>query len=157
MDVYSNIATDGYRIFYLDILMDPEIWGKHGWNFLNSVVLSYPISPTNQDKINYLNFFNSLQYVLPCYKCQVNFSKKLIKYPLSNFLDTRESLLKWIIDVHNDINVSNNKKFYSYPDAVVAIEEDLKPPSNLILYTSIIANIILTSLILCKRNNIIKL
>ena len=33
--------------------MLPEIWGKHGWNFLHLITMGYPDNPTEDEKRQY--------------------------------------------------------------------------------------------------------
>ena len=90
--------------------MKPEVWGPHAWIFLHSITLEYPNNPTNEDKLNIKNFFNSVGLVLPCQKCRLNFNSHLKKYPLTDkVLESKSSLVKWMIDIHNCVNVMNNK------------------------------------------------
>ena len=55
--------------------MNPEIWGPSAWMFLHSVSLAYPKNPDEEDRLNYGNFFNNLQPILPCQKCSNNYPK----------------------------------------------------------------------------------
>lgn len=96
--------------------MDPNIWGPHGWIFLHTITLNYPKTPTEQDKQNYKNFFNNLLYVLPCNNCAHNYQLHLKKYPIHNFLNTRTHLIKWLIQIHNEVNSILNKPQFSYSD-----------------------------------------
>ena len=81
----------------------PKIWGPHGWKFLHYVSLGYPEKPTDKEKIYYKNFYYSLQNVLPCEKCAQNYKKNIIEYPIDNHLQNRDSLVKWVIDIHNKV------------------------------------------------------
>ena len=53
--------------------LQPQIWGPHGWKFIHYVSLGYPENPTINDKNFYKNFYYSLQDVLPCEKCRINY------------------------------------------------------------------------------------
>lgn len=98
--------------------MDPNVWGKHGWIFLHSIVLAYPDKPSDIDKEHIILFFNSLKNVLPCDKCRQHFSKNLIKYPLdNNVISSKNTLNKWLIDIHNEVNIQTGKPTISYKDA----------------------------------------
>ena len=55
----------------------PNLWGPHGWKFMHYISLGYPINPTSEDKINYKNFYYSLQDILPCDKCAINYQKNI--------------------------------------------------------------------------------
>lgn len=99
--------------------MLPEIWGRYAWNFLHLVTLDYPKNPTDTDKQNYYNFFNSVQHVLPCAKCRHNMTSHLKKYPLTNdILSNRDALIKWLIDLHNMVNYYTGKNMLSYSEAI---------------------------------------
>ncbi|QKF94765.1 ERV/ALR sulfhydryl oxidase [Fadolivirus algeromassiliense] len=103
--------------------MRPEVWGPHAWIFLHSITMNYPDKPSNQDKKEMKDFFSSLKYVLPCDKCSKNLQKHMIKYPLTdNVLSSRDSLIRWLIDIHNEVNRDNNKPIYSYSTAKNKLE-----------------------------------
>ncbi len=97
---------------------DPKIWGPHAWFFLETVVMAYPIKPTNEDKSKILLFFNTLQYVIPCDKCRINYSRHLKEHPLTNkILEDRDNLFKWIVTIHNLVDTSKKKttkEVYNY-------------------------------------------
>lgn len=108
--------------------MLPDIWGKHAWNFLHLVTLSYPINPSPADKQNYYNFFTNLQYVLPCEKCRNNMTKHLKKYPLTDkALSSRNELVKWCIDLHNIVNYYTGKPMLTYKEAMTEINKLAHP------------------------------
>jgi hypothetical protein len=96
----------------------PNIWGPHGWKFLHYVSLGYPSKPTEEDKRNYKNFYTSLQHILPCAKCASNYSHNLKKYPIDNHLSSRDTLIRWVIDIHNKVNNETGKKEYTYEEAL---------------------------------------
>ena len=96
----------------------PNIWGPHGWNFLHYVSLGYPQEPTENDKRYYKDFYTSLQNVLPCATCQGNYKKNLSELPIDDALQSRDSLVKWVIDVHNKVNKESNKRELGYDEAI---------------------------------------
>ena len=98
--------------------MDPDIWGPHAWMFLHSVTLAYPENPTDIDKTNFEMFFNSLQPVIPCKKCSDNYKIHIEQDPISNHLNNKENLVKWLINLHNKVNRLNGKKDYTYEEAI---------------------------------------
>jgi hypothetical protein len=105
-------------------MQSPNIWGPIAWNFLNHVVMSYPLTPTNEDKINMKNFFINLGTVLPCNKCKLNYLKHLEKHPLDDtVLASRTNLIKWLIDIHNEVNKSTGKRVLTYEEGVKSMLE----------------------------------
>ena len=109
--------------------MDPEIWGPHAWQFLHSITLSYPDNPTLEDKNNHAQFFNSIQNILPCQSCRDHYTQNLQDLPIEQHLDNKESLFRWLVDIHNRVNVMNNKREYSY-DEVTELYEKMYDKSN---------------------------
>lgn len=101
----------------------PNLWGPYGWNFLHFVTLGYPINPSNEHKKNYKIFFESLKNVLPCPKCAKHYEENLKSLPLTDdILDDKEKFIKWLIDMHNRVNVSNGKPEMEYNVARKLIE-----------------------------------
>tara|TARA_B100000900_G_scaffold118113_1_gene99563 strand:+ start:1649 stop:2083 length:435 start_codon:yes stop_codon:yes gene_type:complete len=98
--------------------LKPKIWGPHGWKFMHYVSLGYPNNPSEEDKRNYKDFYTSLQHILPCAKCANNYSHNLKKYPIDNHLGSRDTLVRWVIDIHNQVNNELNKKEYTYEEAL---------------------------------------
>ena len=96
----------------------PDIWGPHGWKFMHYVSLGYPDNPDKNQKTLYKNFYYSLQDVLPCDKCAENYKKNLLENPIDNHLDDRESLMKWVVDIHNSVNKELNKEILDYDTAI---------------------------------------
>jgi predicted RND superfamily exporter protein len=92
--------------------MNPSIWGPRAWFFLHSVTLNYPLYPSESDKTNYRDFFESIAHILPCDKCKHHYKENLVKYPIQ--LGTRDQLIQWMIDIHNDVNIQNNKPVWSF-------------------------------------------
>ena len=95
-------------------MVQPEIWGPNGWKFIHYVALNYPNNPNLQTKQNYKVFFENLQFVLPCKKCQKHYSNHIKKHKIDSYLHSAKSLFRWTIDIHNLANLSLHKKTYSY-------------------------------------------
>jgi len=119
--------------------MDPEIWGPHAWQFLHSITLSYPDNPTLEDKNNHAQFFNSIQNILPCQKCKDHYTQNLHILPIEQHLDNKESLFRWSVDLHNRVNVINNKREYSY-DEVTELYEKMYDKSEKSIGSKLIGN-----------------
>lgn len=94
--------------------MDNKIWGPNFWFTLHTVTLGYPDNPTYVDKRRFNDFFVSVQYILPCPKCREHYSNHLSNFPISVSLDNKESLVKWLFNLHNQVNISLNKPIMEY-------------------------------------------
>ena len=97
-------------------LMDPEVWGPHFWFFLHTIALHYPKYPNAVSKKKYYDFLSNLPLFIPVYSISVHFSKLLDEYPITPYLDNRDSLIKWMHFIHNKINESLEKPKISLSD-----------------------------------------
>ena len=103
--------------------MNQNIWGPHLWFSLHTISFNYPLKPTENDKYNYQSFFTSFKEVIPCSVCKKNYIRHLIEHPIKNYLNTRKSLVYWVIDMHNMVNVEIGKKVYSYEKVIKKYED----------------------------------
>jgi len=90
--------------------MNPDVWGPPCWIFLHTVSLNYPIKPTNLDKQQHYIFFNSLKTILPCQICRDHYKEFIENHPIKPYLDTQDTLVNWVNDLHNHVNETNGKK-----------------------------------------------
>lgn len=126
--------------------MEPEIWGPHGWIFLHTITLNYPHKPTMQDRENYKSFFLNLQNVLPCQYCSHNYKIHLRKYPIDKFLDSKKNLVKWLIHIHNEVNIIFNKKTITYDEFILIYKNiyNTKKNTNYLIYVFIFVTILIS-------------
>ncbi len=107
--------------------MKPEIWGPHMWLMLHIITMSYPDNPNDFHKQTYADFFTLLKDILPCEECQKHFKRYLAEYPIRPHLDTRADLIKWLIQIHNFVNISLGKRTYE-PAEIIQLYENINPP-----------------------------
>lgn len=84
--------------------LDAKIWGPHYWFFIHSLALSYPDSPNDIIKRKYYDFFMNLPLFLPDMEMAKGFSALLDTYPVSPYLNNKDSLFRWTVFIHNKIN-----------------------------------------------------
>ena len=131
--------------------MNSNIWGPSAWLFLHSIAYNYPDNPSYEDKINYGNFFNHIQYILPCNKCKEGYTKLLIESPIEFHLNNKNDLIKWVIDIHNSVNTKLNKSIRNYDDMIQFIMNGVEKNNNDYIYLIIIFALII--LIIFLYNN----
>ena len=90
-----------------DIL--PEQWGAHYWYFLHTIAYHYPGRPTATTKRKYYDLIQNFPLFIPDQSMGNRFAEMLDKYPVTPYLDCRESFMRWIHFIHNKINVIAGK------------------------------------------------
>lgn len=101
-----------------NIVFNPEIWGPYYWFFLMTLAIAYPDNVNAVVKRKYYDFISNLPIFIPNPKIAHKFSDLLDKYPVSPYLDNRESFVKWVHFIHNKINNSLGKEEISYSQAI---------------------------------------
>ena len=95
---------------------DSLVWGPYYWFFLHTICMNYQIHPTEETKKIYYHLFQHFHYFIPIQHMANQFKDLIALYPITPYLDNRESILKWIHFIHNRINIKLEKKNISYED-----------------------------------------
>jgi hypothetical protein len=106
--------------------LDPKIWGPHYWFFIHTVAMTYPIRPNTITKKKYYEFIQNLPLFIPIENMSGEFSKLIDKYPVTPYLDNRESLIRWTHFIHNKINQKLEKPQISLNEFYVKYYEEYK-------------------------------
>ena len=108
------------------IYLDPKIWGPHFWFFLHTLAMTYPHYPNAVTKKKYYEFIQNLPLFLPVDEISTAFSKLIEKYPITPYLDNRDSFVRWMHFIHNKINVALEKPQISLNDFFVNYYNEYK-------------------------------
>lgn len=85
--------------------MDTRFWGPSGWQLLHLIAQEYPDNPDGLLKRRYEIFFNSIKDILPCRFCRESTTAFMAEeLPLHPALKSRETLTRWVYDLHNRVN-----------------------------------------------------
>jgi hypothetical protein len=105
------------------VYLDPKVWGPHYWFFLHTIAMTYPHHPNAVTKKKFYEFIQNLPIFLPVEAISGEFNKLIDKYPVTPYLDNRDSLVRWMHFMHNKINekhekpqISLNEFFVNYYD-----------------------------------------
>tara|TARA_Y100000389_G_scaffold203475_1_gene252001 strand:- start:794 stop:1231 length:438 start_codon:yes stop_codon:yes gene_type:complete len=93
---------------------DPSVWGRKYWFVLHTISLTYPNNPNDTAKRKYYDLIQNLPLFLPNRKIAKEFAAVLDLYPVKPYLDSRESFIKWMHFIHNEINKQNGKGRVTY-------------------------------------------
>ncbi len=99
--------------------LSPDVWGPSFWKTIHYVSLGYPDNPSSQDKKNYSIFYNTLDNIIPCFQCAINYKDHLKELPLSQeFLKNPQTLFLWTVKLHNIVNKHLNKPDFLETEAL---------------------------------------
>jgi hypothetical protein len=66
--------------------------------------MTYPKTPNDVIKKKYYELIQNLHLFLPNEKISSDFKTLLSEYPITPYLDNRESFVRWVWFIHNKIN-----------------------------------------------------
>ena len=89
--------------------MNPLVWGPPFWFVMHTVSLNYPLKPTYAHRRTHYDFFYNIRNILPCEMCRQHYRTLLKRFPIEPFLDNRETLVSWVILIHNQVNIRLGK------------------------------------------------
>ena len=110
----------------MTVYLDPKVWGPHYWFFLHTVAMTYPHHPNTVTKKKYYEFIQNLPLFLPVQEISSEFSKLIDKYPITPYLDNRDSLIRWTHFIHNKINQKLEKPQISLNEFYVKYYDEYK-------------------------------
>jgi hypothetical protein len=94
-----------------------EFFGPCTWKTMHSVAFNYandPFHPSPEEQKAATDFFGSMSYLIPCAKCRGHYEEYIKKHPID--ADSRESLSRWVYDLHSDVNRRRHVKNISYEE-----------------------------------------
>jgi len=109
--------------------LNPDVWGKWYWGFLHTISITYPNYPNAITKKKYYELINNFPLFIPCQKISTDFSKLISNYPVSPYLDNRDSFIKWVHFIHNKINEKLEKPIIPLNQFYINYYDKYKPTS----------------------------
>jgi hypothetical protein len=104
-----------------------KTWGPHYWFFMMSVALSYPDFPNETTKRKYYDFFTNFALFIPDPDMGKRFSGMLDRYPITPYLGSKDSLVRWVVFIHNKYNEMLGKHEVSLDAALAAYYDQFIP------------------------------
>jgi FAD-linked sulfhydryl oxidase len=95
--------------------MKTSVWGPSAWRFLHAVTFAYPEHPTPEQRDAAMQLFLSLRHMIPCGDCCGHYCSEIQAAPPR--VESRDALSRWLVDLHNRVNVRLHKPQYAYEDA----------------------------------------
>ena len=103
--------------------MEPKIWGPPFWFVIHTIAFYYPENPTFNEKRHMFEYFQNLQYVIPCPICRRHYAKTFQEHPITPYLDSKNSLVEWTVNLHNIVNKSKGKPTKSLSEVIKHYEK----------------------------------
>ena len=98
--------------------LEPKVWGPHYWFVLFSIALSYPTHANNVVKKKYYDFIQNFPLFIPHREIGNDFMQLIDTYPVTPYLDNRDSFLRWVHFIHNRVNITLGKEEISLKKAL---------------------------------------
>jgi len=91
-----------------------EIWCRKYWYVAITIALSYPLNPTENIKKKYYDLYQNIFLFLPANDDIRPFYHYIETYPITPYLDSRESLLDWLFyvygKIHDDLGIKRKTR-----------------------------------------------
>jgi len=89
---------------------------------MHIVTIGYSPFPTEEEKKGVINFFESLQYMIPCPICKEHYKENFKNSPLTDeIVEDKQKLIRWLFNMHNLINKQLGKSEISWREFVYSI------------------------------------
>ena len=113
--------------FKPDIKIDSQVWITHLQFVLQTISIMYPLHPNDVTKKKYYDTVHNLPLFLPHDPIGDNFSKLLDEFPMSPYLGSRESFMKWVHFIINKINLKLGWEQHNFYDSLENYYNKYKP------------------------------
>jgi hypothetical protein len=122
---------------------DAEIWGPHFWFFMHTIAMNYPDRANDVTRRKYYDLIQNMPIFIPNVEMGNRFSRLLDQYPVTPYLDKRESFIRWTVFIHNKVNTILGKPVITLESAIESYNK-LYVPAKLEMYgeTSIHNNVV---------------
>lgn len=80
------------------------VWGPKLWFMIHFIAYNYPDNPNPIMKRKYYDFIQNIPLFIPDPEMSDKFSVFLDKYPVSPYLCSRDSFMRWTHFIHNKVN-----------------------------------------------------
>ena len=104
-----------------------EVWLPHLKFTLQTMSLNYPLNPNEVTIRKYYNFIQNLPVFFPDEPMGKFLAKLLDDFPVTPYLNSRTSFMKWIHFLFNKINKKLNLKTVSFYESLEEYYQHYKP------------------------------
>lgn len=106
-----------------------KIWGPGLWIGMHSITFGYPVKPSDEQKQKYRQFFTLIGDVLPCRYCRESYTSFITEGNVKitdKVFENRDSITKWLYDLHEEVNKKLGVDYRITYDDVVSKYESFR-------------------------------
>tara|TARA_B100000123_G_C25705768_1_gene417514 strand:+ start:461 stop:895 length:435 start_codon:yes stop_codon:yes gene_type:complete len=107
--------------------LNPNVWIPHLKFTLQTMAMTYPKYPNETTNKKYYDFIQNLALFIPLEPMGKNFLVLLDKYPVTPYLDSRMSFMKWVNFIFNRLAEQMNKEGEEFYESIEKYYDEYKP------------------------------
>ena len=107
--------------------LNPNVWLPHLKFTLQTMAITYPSNPNDVAKKKYYDFISNLPVFIPIEPFGKNFMDLLDKYPVTPYLVSRMSMMKWVHFIFNKIASQLEQPVEEFYDSLEKYYDEYKP------------------------------
>lgn len=107
--------------------LNHNVWLPHLKFTLQTIAITYPSHPNDVSKKKYYDFIQNLPVFFPLEPFGKNFLKLLDKYPVTPYLSSRMSFMKWVHFILNKIHEQLEQPVDDFYDSLEKYYDEYKP------------------------------
>ena len=107
--------------------LNHNVWLPHLKFTLQTMAITYPAHPNDVSKKKYYDFIQNLPVFFPLEPIGKNFLKLLDKYPVTPYLSSRMSFMKWVHFILNKIHEQLEQPVDEFYDSLEKYYDEYKP------------------------------
>ena len=111
------------------MVLKPDIWLPRFQFIMQTISINYPMQPNDVTKKKYYDFIQNLPLFFPEKPMGSAFLKMLDDYPVTPYLSSRESFMKWVHFINNKFNKMVDWNSLSFRESLEKYYELYKPDS----------------------------
>lgn len=93
---------------------DPRVWGPPYWYSLHNSSMYYPLEPSALVRETIKGRIKAIPFEIPCNTCRHHATAFIQEYDLDKVVSSREDLIKFYTDFHNQVNRRYGKPTWTY-------------------------------------------
>ena len=107
--------------------LNSNVWLPHLKFTLQTIAITYPARPNDVSKRKYYDLVQNLPVLFPLNPIGKNFLRLLDKYPVTHYLSSRMSFMKWVHFMNNKLNKAIEEPEIDFYESLEKYYEEYKP------------------------------